>query len=256
MAHVRVVGPGPWKSAARRVLSVLALGLTLGWSPPVFAVATLHIGPGSGTPCQTGGCPVFGDEVNAIAPRELDIFQQSGGAPSLTNLLLILGIPNFTGAAPAIFSTSLGTGQLGGIDLYGGTGWNPTTGFAGSMTPGQEVYGFLGLGAQQNNSNSFTNWAAADSFVDQIIAATFGIYVYTLSGPLGAHQALDVIFASDVPAGTFAVAFGKGGGKVFGTPFTEAGLETVATPEPHSALLFASALVGLVARRRRLTNPA
>src|SRR5438045_7379383 len=140
MAPPRVVEPGPRTSRAHRSLAVLALAFALSWTPRAFAVATLHIGPGSGTPCQSGGCPVFNDEVNAIAPRQLDIFQQSGGAASLTNLLLILGIPNFTGAAPAIFSTSVGTGQLGGIDLYGGTGWNPTTGLGGSMGPGAGIY--------------------------------------------------------------------------------------------------------------------
>ena len=232
-----------------------ALALVLLWTLPAFAVATLHIGPGSGTPCATGGCPVFGDEVNAIGSNQLDIYQQSGGAPTLTNLLLILGIPNFTGSAPAIASTSIGSGQLGGADLFGGTGWDPATGFAGSMTSGEEVYGFLGLGAKQNDSNSFTNWAAADEFVDDLIASTFGIYVYTLSGPLGAHQALDVLFASGVPAGTFAVAFGKDGDRVFGTPFTEAGLETVPTPEAGSMALLASGIVALLVRFRFGTRP-
>src|SRR5690348_8359911 len=70
--------------------------------------ATLHIGPGGTTGCATGGCPIFGNEVNGIPDGTLDIYQNSGGAPSLLSpILLIFAVPNDT-TGTALIATNVG----------------------------------------------------------------------------------------------------------------------------------------------------
>ncbi|WP_297457523.1 hypothetical protein, partial [Ferrovum sp.] len=66
------------------------------------------IGSGYGTTCATGGCPIYGSEVNNINNSVLDIYQTSAGAPALSSpVLLILGVANTTSASSAIENSVL-----------------------------------------------------------------------------------------------------------------------------------------------------
>jgi hypothetical protein len=235
--------------------------------------ATLHIGPGSNTSCATGGCPIFiggalNGEVNNISPTQLDIYQNSNGAPALANpVLLILGVPNN--------SVTLNAGTLTGVQLYSPYPGSPTTvpysfgttaygvnagsGFAGLMTSGQEVYSFLGISGA-DHSNSFTNWSAAELRMMGVNVSDFGIYAYALDTSGFSGNDLLNIDLSGIPEGTFAVAFGANTQHIYDTPFTEAGLNDAPPvpqlPEPSTLALFGGGLCalfrsGLMRRRRR-----
>jgi len=261
---------------------VLALGgvlfCTAARADLLLDPATLHIGPGAGTSCATGGCPLYNNEVNAFTPGTLDIYQNandsngnSGGL--LTDpVLLILAVPNapanldmsgaVTGASliapyPGGTTTS-GIGILFGTTNYG---ISDPTGYAGSMTSG-DVYGFLGGDLTHgDNSNSFTNLSGWDSAVLGINATSFGIYVYELQTNQFAANDLLNVSLSGIPQGTFAVAFGESADKnqIYDNAFTEAGLETLSpphpparVPEPSTLALFGALLLALAGVRARL----
>src|SRR5579862_175040 len=81
-------------------LTLVSLGLPLPAQADAIDPATIHVGPGGTTGCATGGCYVFGNEVNAIPGGTLDLFQESGGAGNLVSpILLILAVPNDTTGA-------------------------------------------------------------------------------------------------------------------------------------------------------------
>jgi hypothetical protein len=189
----------------------------------------------------------------------------------LTNpVLLIIGVPNVGGSfsAPTI-TLSMGTGVLGGT-APSGTSFSSTTGFAGTMTSGgaiTDAYQALGLSdpaATSGNSESFGNWSAADSAVLGLTTHNFGVYVYELknTGLVGHPSSVNVTFGSEIPVGSFVVAYGCASsfpcssGDIFATPFTQSGLN-VAEPTTLSVLatdLFG--LVGLVFVVRRRLKPS
>lgn len=252
-----------------------ALVLTLAMSSARAALidpSTLQVGPGSTTdPVQVGNSGL------------LTVNQVSGGADLLTNpWLLILGIPetnngtnnNFFNSADPITSVTTTnsdkttSSQLGGNSINGGT-WNSTTGYVDTMKAGQEAYtqmGFTGLDSQgnTNNSNSFTNWAGADSSINGITATGFDLYVFEISAALADKDTVSIQFPTgSLPLGTFAIAYGINSSHVYDTPFTEAGMTTGggggtpgggATPAPPSVVLLGFGGLGLafvLARSRR-----
>src|SRR5579872_4003249 len=76
-------------------LTLVALCLPLPAQADAIDPATIHVGPGGTTGCATGGCYVFGNDVNAIPDGTLDLFQESGGAGKLVDpILLIFAVPN------------------------------------------------------------------------------------------------------------------------------------------------------------------
>ena len=199
-------------------------------------------------------------DPNPVSAGHLSIYQNQGkpGSTLSDPLLVIMGIPNYNGAAPHIAavsqyspyngSASGGTAlasnvfQLGGAGVYGGS-WNSTSGFAGAWTASSNaatVYDFVGL-SDTNNSNNFGNWAGADALLLGGSPKSFGIYVYQIEASLVSQGLFDITWAgSGLKLGTIVVAYGESSpgpklaqtilastnnqGQTFGTPFTEAGL--------------------------------
>ncbi len=74
--------------------------------------ATLHIGSGYGTPCATGGCPLYNGEVNNFNAT-LDIYQNATSAPNLTSpVYLILGVANSGSSASQVITQSIQNATL------------------------------------------------------------------------------------------------------------------------------------------------
>jgi hypothetical protein len=206
-------------------------------------------------------------------PQTITVTQVQNGAADLANpWLLIVGVANdtaagkaFNGVTLSVSSSSGGaaSGALGGSNLYGGN-WNLTgkpSGFAGLMTS-SDAYTLIGGDlAGSNNSNSFTNWAGADSIINGITAQNFGLYVFEINATLAAQGSVSITFngGGGLPVGAYVIGFGEDSKHIYSTPFTEAGLETgnkVLTPAPPSAILaglggLGIGLSGLFKRYRR-----
>ena len=234
-----------------KIASVLTLLLLSLASTVASADATLHIGSGYGTPCATGGCPIYGTEVNNIN-SVLDIYQTSAGAPALSSpVLLILGVANTTSASSAIENSVLNASLIdtSGHSTAVSTAFDK---YQGTMTS-SNVYSFLELSGA-NKSNSFTNWSAAALAVDGIQATNFGIYVFSLNTSGFAGNDYLNIHTNLLPEGTFAVAYGTSDGKAYSTPFTNAGMRDTpprAVPEPMPLVLICLGLFGIAYLTKR-----
>jgi len=267
-----------------RKLLILALALLSVFTWTAWAQlldpATLHIGTGAGTPCAVG----CGADPNQITQMAFDVYQNASGANTLTTpLLVILGIPNYTGTDKSILSVTTynpyagvatgGTALAGSAfglattDYFGGT-WTTNTTSAQAIlnaSSGTDAYGVLGL-ADANNSNNFVNWSAFD-LAHGVTATSFGLYVYFINANLGPNGLFDILFngANKLPIGTIAIAYGcqpstatstgscTESPNSYNTPFTEAGgvTGTPSTPEPTAILLLGTSLLGIGATWRK-----
>lgn len=208
------------------------------------------------------GCPVFGTEVNGIGSLSLTISENGNGQPALADpLLLILGFVNTSPTTLPSITLSTGTGTADGGNVYPSntTKWDANGIALNTFTSGS-VYNSLALQKPASASESFTNWSAAELSVLGITANFFTIGVYELTGTgISGGDVITVNFASDLPIGTFAVAYGcdpngidpttgacTPPGNVFGTPFTQSGLVTHRDPSSSSGPVPEPGTLGLV----------
>lgn len=217
-------------------LSLTTLGLVSQGHADVIDPATIHVGPGGTTGCATGGCYVFGNEVNGIPGGTLDLFQESGGAnPLVSSVLLILAVPNDTtgtvlsalnvsstatlddpsgNPVPPPVTVAFGVVNPTG-DAFGPTGaglTGGTAGFQGFLGAGEEVYGFLGIGDKSNNSEQFGKFQAADLAAAGVTVANnsdYGLYVYSIETSGFAGKDFLQLDVSDIPQGTFVMGYGQ-----------------------------------------------
>jgi hypothetical protein len=224
-------------------------------APLMYGGATLHIGFGAGTPCAQG---CAGEPNTFSGPASiLDIYQESNASKDVIsngNLLLILAVPAGETAPPTSTETDInpypgGTTSTGAIALT-----TTKSGFDSG-----ELYSFLGL-KFGDNSNNFVNISGAESTDAGLTVSSFAAYEYTINSTLGPNGLANITFGSDLPVGTFAIAYGcqapdnlGAGGcsaakDTFSTPFTEADL---VTPEPSAIILLGTSVIGIGGLWRR-----
>lgn len=235
----------------------------------VSAQTNLQFGTGAGT-------------VNAVPPgtdpnlvgtgADFSIYNVNGSNVSGSQILLVFGIPNN-------FSNSYTSNPLGAITLY-----NPYSGSAtGGVTAGisssfatptnassfgiesatyfadgfygnfpgitlaSTIGGLLNVGI--DSSNNFANWNAFDASLSVPALSNvqqFGIYAFLIDLPgsgVGANGLLDVTVPGGLPQGTILSAVSSDG---LTNTWANAGGVTglVVTPEPDSALLLFTGLLG------------
>src|SRR5690348_16578608 len=72
--------------------AIVALSICLGCAG---ASAAIVVGPGFGTSCAQGGCPLFNGSVNAIGTNSLDLYQSTTfPGVAINGLTLIFAEPN------------------------------------------------------------------------------------------------------------------------------------------------------------------
>lgn len=241
-----------------RIVAVAALLLAIAFGSP-GASASIVVGPGFGTACAEGGCPVFNGSVNAIGANSLDLFQSATGPVDTNFVDLIFAVPN----NPA---NALTANPVTGAQLHvPGTNPSSTAVTVGSLSSETlfthgEVYGALNL--LDGTVVAFTQLQSADYALFPAVydpttnpIDNFSLYQIrlTFAVPFGSLDLINVDLAS-LPVGTFALGYATPSLSVTDTPFQEAGVSGLAAaiPEPTSAALFGSALLGLAWRHRRL----
>ncbi len=247
------------------LLGMMLLGVSIAFADDIVYNEVVYTDPAT---LQVPGTTL--DPVQ-IGSNNVAVFQNQGGAGPLNDpWLLILGVPNTNN--PTLFdknSIASVTSSAGGNTSWTYGGYK--TSITGSPK-GQDAYSALFPTSNLDNSNSFVNWAGADSTINHIHATSFGLYEFNINAFLGSKDTVAIDFAT-LPVGTFVIAYGEtskttssrtctgtGKNKVctttntttitqFDTPFTEAGLRT-GTPEPAGILLLGSGVLGLLGFRR------
>jgi hypothetical protein len=231
----------------RYIAWLIALGLAMLVLAPGSASADFQLQIGSDKSTGLDPVRIGGDGLVTVTSI-------SNGAPTLnTTWDLFLGIPNVTSTLAEITKVN----NTNNVVI-------PT--FDNTLVSGQDAYARLGLSGT-NNSNKFSDWAAADLKYASVTATSFGLFDLKIPFNVAPKGTISFDFQF-LPAGTFVIAYGtaldKNGKTVtFDTPFTEAGLTTAngpplgpsPTPEPSTLAIAGLGALGFVGYRLRRRTP-
>jgi len=210
------------------VLVLLFLGVGTVWADP----ATLFINGGAGDP-------------NLISTGSFTVIQNSGGSGTIADLMLLFSVPGVTSLPSGISGLTSSAGSVGSITLAGIL--VSTSPPCNNLVSGLDVYSCAGISGT-DQSNSLTNFNAAELAHNGFTAASYGIFEVTITGA-NLVNGSPITISGSFPLGTFVDAFGINGTlDRFATPFTEAGL---VVPEPGTLALFGTGLLGVAAAIRR-----
>lgn len=229
--------------------SVLLLGVAIS----AFGQTTLDpVGfcnpPATASACTTA-TGVGGETIGITDNTTFGMFKNGNGGTSVNPWELLVAIPDYTGAAPTISSSSF---TLNGVTSIGD--YLPTN--------SQTLYQFAGTtgDSSMNAPNLFCDGAAYPCTSSNEITAHgslpafFDVFAYSFSPDIASNTAYTfTVGGAGLPNGTFLAA--AGGDNPFTTPFTTAGLvdgHPSTVPEPTSILLLATMglILGSIYRRR------
>jgi len=234
------------------LLAFVAVIFLAGHSSPAWAISTLHVGTGVGTPCAIG----CGGDPTIINGKSFSLYfnpnPSSSQGPIGDPFYLVVAVPVYSGAK----STDANIGSTAQFyhpfPTLSGTVIIDNKQFRGTLTSG-DIYEFIGLGDTVNNSFNFNNMVGCltgsnqcgnDKLADNALIpgktiTGFNIYTFDINTELFSPGDL-LQFTSSLPIGTYVAAVGvDAGGTRYSVPFTESGV----VPEPDTLVMLGLGLL-------------